>query len=119
LGHIRMFRENVKKTSEQIILLGKTQSGEKFRPSDWAQRLTVAVSTVGPKKQIISHPRVHMAVIDGLPAVVIDPVLEKENPMMFEFLLKFGRNNNLQIRYPWTGEKRGDKGGEEELKAAS
>jgi|GEM_PF-2743209 len=95
----------LKKKSDPITLLGKTLDGQKFRPSDWAQRLAVAVSTVGPKKQIINHPRVHMAVKNGVPAVVIDPVLEQENKMMFEFLINFGKSNNLQIEYPWIGEK--------------
>jgi len=94
--------------------------GQKFRPSDWAQRLTVAVSTVGPKKQIISHPRVHMAVKNGLPAVVIDTVLEKENKIMFDFLINFGKSNNLQIEYPWVGEAREKvETPKDELKAAS
>lgn len=107
------------KKSNPIILLGTTLTGQKFRPSDWAQRLTVAVSTIGPKKKIISHPRVHMAVINGLPAVVIDPILEQENNMMFEFLINFGKSNELQIEYPWTGdsEKKAKLHQVEELKA--
>ena len=112
--------EYVNKKSNVVTLLGRTLSGQKFRPSDWAQRLTIAVSTVGPKKQIISHPRVHMAMKNDLPAVIIDPVLERENPMMFEFLLNFGKSNNLQIEYPWTGDPRGSGECEEdELRAVS
>ncbi len=94
----------LEKKINRITLLGTTISGEKFRPSDWAQRLTVAVSTVGPKKKIISHPYVHMAIINGLPAVVIDSVLEQENNMMFDYLINFGKSNNLQIEYPWAEE---------------
>ena len=94
----------LRKKSDPVILLGTTLTGQKFRPSDWAQRLTVAVSTVGPKKKIISHPRVHMAMKNGVPAVVIDSILEQENPMMFEFLIDFGKSNNLQIEYPWIGD---------------
>ncbi len=92
--------EYVKTKTDPIILFGKTIAEQKFRPSDWAQRLTVAVSTVGPKKKIVSHPRVHMAVKGGLPAVVIDPILEQENKMMFDFLINFGKVNSLLIQYP-------------------
>ena len=111
----------MKTKSDPIILLGSTLSGQKFRPSDWAQRLTVAVSTVGPKKRIVSHPRVHMAMRNGLPAVLIDPVLKQENPMMYEFLINFGKGNNLQIEYPWIGDSSRKVVGslEEELRAVS
>lgn len=105
--------EYVKIKTDPIILFGKTIAGQKFRPSDWAQRLTVAVSTVGPKKKIISHPRVHMAVKDGLPAVVIDPILEQENKMMFDFLVNFGKANCLLIQYPCESEVK------EELRSVS
>lgn len=97
--------EYVKTKTDPIILFGKTICGQKFRPSDWAQRLTVAVSSVGPKKKIISHPRVHMAIKEGLPAVVIDPILEQENKMMFDFLLNFGKSNKLFIQIPGESEE--------------
>ena len=112
--------EYVKTKTDPIVLLGITLSGQKFRPSDWAQRLTVAVSTVGPRKQVISHPHVHMALRDGLPAVVIDPVLEQENVIMYEFLINFAKSNDLQIEYPWIGSSRERlRSQEEELRAVS
>jgi len=83
--------------SQPIILLGKTECGGKFRPSDWAQRLTISVSTVGPRRNIVSHPRVHMAMYEGLPSVVVDRVLKEENLMMFEFFINFAKGNKLQI----------------------
>lgn len=80
-----------------IEILGTTLTGDKFRPSDWAQRLTVAIATVAPKKKIIYHPRVHTALRNGVPAVIIDPELQMENIMLFEFLINFARGNKLQI----------------------
>ncbi len=88
---------DLKSGATPIILLGKTELGGKFRPSDWAQRLTISVSKVGPRKNIISHPRVHMAMHDGLPSVVVDRILEQEDPMMFEFFINFAKGNKLQI----------------------
>ena len=107
------------KKSKPVVILGTTLTGQKFRPSDWAQRLTVAVSTVGPKKQIISHPRVHMAMKSGVPAVIIDPVLKQENPMMYKFLIDFGKSNNLQVEYPWVDDSEKKAKATFELKAVS
>lgn len=88
---------NEEKKNKPIILLGTTECGTKFRPSDWANRLAMSVSTVGPRRRIISHPRVHTAIYDGVSAVVVDRVLETENLMMFEFFINFAKGNKLQI----------------------
>lgn len=80
-----------------IILLGTTLCGTKFRPSDWANRLAMSVSTVGPRRRVISHPRVHTAIVEGVSAVVVDRILETENQLMFDFFINFARGNQLQI----------------------
>lgn len=38
-----------------------------------------------------------MALIDGVSCVVVDPSLEGEEPQLYDFLIKFGEHNNLQI----------------------
>ena len=38
-----------------------------------------------------------MAMRNGLPAVIVDPVLRQENEMMFDFFINFAKSNNLQI----------------------
>jgi len=81
----------------RIIIKGITTDGRKFRPSDWAQRLTTAVATPGPGRRIRFHPKVKMATIEGVNAVVIDADLAEEEPLLYEFLLGFARNNALQI----------------------
>ena len=81
----------------KIIIKGVTREGRRFRPSDWAQRLTTAVATTGPDRRIRFHPRVHMATVEGVNSVVVETELEGEDPMLFEFLLGFARDNNLEI----------------------
>ncbi len=84
----------------KIILQGTTRDGRKFRPSDWAERLTTAVASFQPGKRTRRagfHPRVQMATIKGVSCVIIDRELEGEDPMLFAFLMNFGQSNNLQI----------------------
>lgn len=83
--------------TEKVIIKGLTKDGSKFRPSDWAERLCGAVASYGPGRRIIFHPKVKLASIDGVKSVVIDAELEQQDEMLFEFLLDFGRENNLQI----------------------
>lgn len=81
----------------KIVIKGLTQDGRQFRPSDWAQRLTTAVSTPGPDRRIRFHPKIRMATIGGINCVVMDGSLQAEDPRLFDFIINFGKNNNLQI----------------------
>lgn len=83
-------------TSEKVIIRGLTQDGGKFRPSDWAERLCGAVASYGPGRRIIFHPNVRLASIDGVKCVVVDAVLEQSDEMLFNFLIEFADDNNLQ-----------------------
>jgi hypothetical protein len=83
-------------TTGKVIIQGLTQSGDKFRPSDWAERLCGAVATYGPGRRIIFHPNVQLAAIEGVKCVVIDAKLEEEDEMLFEFLIDFAKENQLQ-----------------------
>jgi hypothetical protein len=98
---------------QTIIIKGLTLDGRTFRPSDWAQRLTTAVGSPGPGRRVRFHPNVRMATVGGVNCVVIDGSLRQDDPRLFEFLLNFGRNNNLQIEErdgPVPGERQPDQG---------
>jgi hypothetical protein len=83
--------------SNKVIIKGLTLEGNRFRPSDWAQRLTNAVATVGPNNRIIYHPNVTLAVIEGISAVLIDQSMAHSDPRLYLFLMKFADSNNLQV----------------------
>jgi len=80
-----------------LIIKGITRDGRKFRPSDWAQRLTTAVATQTRDRRIRFHPKVRMASIEGVNAVIVDVSLKEDDPMLFDFLLNFAEGNNLQV----------------------
>ncbi|RMG55521.1 MAG: DUF3579 domain-containing protein [Gammaproteobacteria bacterium] len=83
--------------NEKVVIKGVTRDGRRFRPSDWAQRLTNAVASIGPNNRIIYHPNVSMAMIEGVSAVVIDRSMRASDPRLFEFLIDFARSNDLQV----------------------
>lgn len=82
--------------TERVVIMGVTNGGRRFRPSDWAQRITTAVGSAGPDRRVRFHPRVRMATREGVNCVLVDKRLEEEDPMMFEFLMNFARSNDLQ-----------------------
>jgi hypothetical protein len=81
----------------KVIIKGLTREGERFRPSDWAQRLTNAVATVGPNKRIIYHPNVTMAMIDGVNAVLVDHSMAASDKRLYDFMIDFALSNALQV----------------------
>ena len=83
--------------SAKITIKGMTNDGKKFRPSDWAERLTTSVATFSRGRRMIFHPSVNMVTIEGVSCVVVDSDLEQQDPMLFGFLMDFGKGNNLQI----------------------
>lgn len=81
----------------QIVIKGITNQGRTFRPSDWAQRLATAVASLGPDRRIHFHPRVHVAMRQGVPCVLVNAALKEEEPSLYAFLIGFATNNGLLI----------------------
>lgn len=63
------------------------------------------MASYGRGRRIRFHPRVRLASIKGVKCVVVDAVLRDENEMLFEFLMDFARDNQLQIEQGDSGER--------------
>ncbi|WP_028310254.1 DUF3579 domain-containing protein [Derxia gummosa] len=86
----------------QVVILGKTQDGKTFRPSDWAERLCGVMSPFRPNagRGVQSHigysPYVRPSFQDGIKCVIVDTRLRDIEPMALQFVLNFAADNNLQ-----------------------
>ena len=80
---------------QEIIICGQTVDGRKFRPSDWAERLYYAVASYGANQKVNFNPLVNIRVRGEMKCVAVDQRLQDENTAMFEFLIGFGRDNEL------------------------
>lgn len=80
-----------------IIIQGTTLNGRTFRPSDWAERLSGAMSTFGCDHRMTYSPYVRPLTINGVKSVSIDKKLKEVDARAFEFLLGFARDNELQV----------------------
>ncbi len=80
----------------KIIIQGVTESGETFRPSDWAERMSGRLSTFH-KRRIHYSPLLQPSMKGGYKCVVLDPNLAESNPELYESILKFARANKLRI----------------------
>ena len=84
-------------TSNEIIIQGLTKNGRPFRPSDWAERLSGALSTFGEDHRMYYSPYVRPMTINGVKCVVVERELQQKQPTTFSFLMNFARENDLQI----------------------
>ena len=84
----------------EIVIIGITESGSPFRPSDWADRLCGVVSLFEEDQRMSYSPFVRAALADGVRCVAVDVKLVQLNPAAFEFLLGFARDNELRVRHP-------------------
>lgn len=85
-----------KPKSKKIIIEGVTEAGATFRPADWAERMSGSLSTF-KRHRIHYSPLLQPIVKDGYKCVMLDPVLKKTNPTLYNSILEFARTNNLKI----------------------
>ena len=94
-------------TSRTLYIQGVTRDGKPFRPSDWAERLAGAMSSFRPPGSaggiaafIGYSPYCVPRVIDGVKSVIVDPELRAVEPMAWDFVMNFARDNNLVVVEP-------------------
>ncbi|SAI74385.1 Protein of uncharacterised function (DUF3579) [Bordetella ansorpii] len=84
----------------QFIIHGVTESGSRFRPSDWAERLAGVMSQFKPPGSGGNHltysPYVLPVVIDGVRGIVVDLRLRELEPLAYKFVVDFARDNQLK-----------------------
>ncbi|MDH5301051.1 MAG: DUF3579 domain-containing protein [Gammaproteobacteria bacterium] len=86
-----------KPTVKSIIIEGVTQDGRKFRPSDWAERMSGMLSTFGRDHRIHYSPRLRPISVKGVKCIAITPDLAQTNPDVFALVMDFAKRNNLNI----------------------
>ncbi len=81
---------------KRIIIEGVTETGETFRPTDWAERMSGGLSTFR-KRRIHYSPMLQPSMKGGHKCVILDPHLQETNPELFNSIMKFAKENKLRI----------------------
>ena len=90
---LNLVSEDVKK----IIIEGITENGRKFRPSDWAERMSGALSTFGRDHRIQYSPLLQPMTVDGIKCVSVDLELKESFPEMFAYIMRWADANHLKL----------------------
>ena len=85
---------------DEIFIQGVTHDGKTFRPSDWAERLCSVMSCYRPPSLSTNlhlgySPYVRPVMVGGLRCVVVDSRLQELEPMAYNFVLSFAKDNDL------------------------
>jgi hypothetical protein len=93
--------QNTEELAGEFFILGITNGGKTFRPSDWAERLCGAMSCFRPQGGRDAHlrysPYVRPTVVNKLKAVVVNRALQKVEPLAYHFVVDFAKDNDLQV----------------------
>jgi hypothetical protein len=84
--------------TDEIVIIGLTEDGKPFRPSDWAERLCGVMSQFGADHRMQYSPYVQPITSEGVRCVVVDPRLRELEPLAYNFLMGFARDNELRVR---------------------
>ncbi len=106
LNQIRTLSIMASPCTKEFIILGITLEGKAFRPSDWAERLAGVMSSFRPGGAVpgdyISYsPWCVPNQIDGNKCVIVHPDLRLAEPMAWDFVMNFAKDNQLQVRTPY------------------
>ena len=90
--------------AHEVFIMGMTLDGQAFRPSDWAERLAGAMSCFRPegsasdRSSFIGYsPYCVPRVISGVKCVIVNQALRDAEPMAWDFVMNFARDNKLQV----------------------
>ncbi|WP_418316505.1 DUF3579 domain-containing protein [Piscinibacter sakaiensis] len=88
--------------ANEFFIQGITLDGRTFRPSDWAERLAGAMSSFRPGGQGRAvrfgySPYCVPRVINGIKCVIVSETLREIEPMAWDFVMNFARDNQLQV----------------------
>jgi hypothetical protein len=93
-----------KPAPRQYSIRGVTRDGATFRPSDWAERLAGAMACFRPEGVqtgigafIGYSPYCVPRLIDGVKCVIVNEALRDVEPMAWDFVMNFARDNQLVV----------------------
>jgi hypothetical protein len=99
-----MTQPEPKAKPSEFFIQGVTLDGQPFRPSDWAERLAGAMSCFRPDgvhggigSFIGYSPLCVPRVINGVKCVIVSEALRAVEPMAWDFVMNFARDNQLVL----------------------
>ncbi|MGM0593822.1 MAG: DUF3579 domain-containing protein [Pseudomonadota bacterium] len=73
------------------------QDGERFRPSDWAERISAGVARFSADRRLRYDAQVRPRLKNGEKCLYVDGGLAKRDPALFDYIKAFVAGNALRV----------------------
>ena len=83
---------------DPLLIEGRTDDDKKFRPSDWAERISSMLADFGPDHRLRYSDYAQPCLIEGEQCLIVARDLETVHPEVFGFIIDFARSNHLPIQ---------------------
>jgi hypothetical protein len=107
LGYRFIYETYMAAEPRLFLIQGQTSAGGSFRPSDWAERLAGVMAPFrpgyrasGPSTAAAAagySPYAQPVIVAGIKCVAVDTRLQALEPMAWDFVCGFARDNNLPM----------------------
>lgn len=79
-----------------FIIVGETEAGKRFQPSDWAERLAGSLSSLR-NRRVVYSPLLMPICYENIRCLRVAAELENEYPAIFKEVVEFTHNNHLKV----------------------
>lgn len=79
------------------FITGLTNSGQKFRPSDWVERVATVCASFDQSCRLQYNPMMKPIYYDGMKGLFVDIRLQSLNPYAYDYVMDFSLSNHLQV----------------------
>jgi hypothetical protein len=106
LGYRFIYETYMAAEPRLFLIQGQTSAGGSFRPSDWAERLAGVMAPFRPGYRASGSstaaavgysPYAQPVVVAGIKCVAVDTRLQELEPMAWDFVCGFARDNGLPM----------------------
>ena len=88
----------VNESEDRWVIESVRLDGERFRPSDWIERISATLATFGQDHRLRYDAEVQPCIIQGQKCLVVGKGLSQRNPQLLAYILKFAEDNRLRIQ---------------------
>ncbi|MDH5181656.1 MAG: DUF3579 domain-containing protein [Gammaproteobacteria bacterium] len=83
-----------------FYIFGINQLGNKFRPSDWVERIASTFGNYDTNHRLQYHPDIMPTRFEGEKCLFVAEALARTNPVAYRFIVDFVTGNGLKTFIP-------------------
>lgn len=91
-------QRSIMQNEEGHYILGITWNGNKFRPSDWVERIATAFGSFDEGQRLKYNPEVKPVIYKNQHCLFVASNLAANDGSAYRFIMDFANNNHLQVK---------------------